>query len=112
MWFLSHVTELGVALGYDAAGYVISLRVRTTFDNPDAVVTALEPLLHRAVRGDAAAVAAIRDLARRSPGTPLARDVARGPGAEMVAPVIVSVLARLLDGAGLRGLLPDPLGPP
>src|SRR5262249_57889114 len=51
LFWLSHITEVGVALHAGADGPRFVIRAATTFANPDDVVAALEPLLYRAIRG-------------------------------------------------------------
>jgi hypothetical protein len=95
LWFMTHVAEIGAAVEPRVDGAVVTVRLRTTFANPDEVVSALEPLLYRAMRGDVAAAAEIRALAGRFPRSPLAADVATGTGAmRLLAIAMAATLAR------------------
>jgi hypothetical protein len=86
---LGKLTELGLAVGWDADGYVAVLRVETTFANPDDVVAALDPLIERAAGGDRSAVAEIQALAQKHPDTPLGAAMRGGSPLAIAAAAIV-----------------------
>lgn len=103
MALLSHLTELGLAVGWDDEGYRAVLRVATTFASPDEVVTALQPLLARLADGDASAVADVLTLAKKYPDSPLAQAVQSGGSGAVAAAVFVpGVLAAVAIPAFMR----------
>ena len=99
---MTHLTELGLAVGWDDEGLRALFRVATTYANPDEVVTALEPLLTRLAGGDATAVAEIGALASRHPGSPLAEAVQASPAGVATAVFVPAVLAAVAIPAFMK----------
>jgi hypothetical protein len=103
MSMLSHMTEAGMAFGWDEEGYRATFRIATTFANPDEIVTALEPLLARLAGGDASAAAEVQALAKKYPGSPLAETLQTGgPGGVIAATFVPGVVAAVAIPAFMR----------
>ncbi|HEU5058863.1 MAG TPA: hypothetical protein VFU21_20155, partial [Kofleriaceae bacterium] len=93
IWAIYHLSEFGLAARVADDGIHGLLRVRTLWANPDELVSAVEEKIAAFAAGDAKAVAAIDDLAKKHPGTPFARDAESGAGGLMAPVALTGVLA-------------------
>lgn len=74
LFWLFHLSELGLSLRVENDGMHVALRTRTLWSNPDEVVAALEKVLDDMAAGQPKALDRAAPLRARYPGTPLARD--------------------------------------
>jgi hypothetical protein len=82
LYWLYRINELGMSLRVEEDGVHATLRVRTLWANPPALVTEVEKLIDRAPGAET--VAQMAALAGRFPDSPLARDQRAGGGGLMV----------------------------
>ena len=80
LWFLLHLSEIGLTVRGDDKGLHTSLRIRTTWANSENVVNALEPIIAQVARGQWAAHAEATAMANQHPNEPLAADMKAGAG--------------------------------
>lgn len=102
IWAIYHLSEFGIAGRVADDGVHGLLRVRTLWANPDEVVSAVEEKVGAFARGDAAAAAAIAEVAKKHPGSPFARDVEAGAGGLMAPVAMAGVIAAVSIPAFLK----------
>jgi hypothetical protein len=83
---------LGVRAGDDGVDGLV--HVRTIWDNPDAVIAALAPVIAKAARGEDIAPD-VSAIAAKFPDSPYAADVRAGPAGLMVPTALVGMLAAI-----------------
>lgn len=102
LWLLAHLSSLGGAAAFRDDGIHALLHVGTQFANPVSVLERFQTLAGQVVDGDAAALAALADLARKHPGTPLGRAHALGARGLVSLLVPTGILAAVAVPAFVR----------
>jgi hypothetical protein len=102
IWAVYHLSEFGIAARVADDGVHGLLRVRTLWANPDEVVAALEEKIAAFAGGDGSAAVAMAEIAKKYPGTPLARDVQAGVGGLMAPVALAGIVAAVSIPAFLK----------